>query len=93
MQIKHIEAEDMKKEMNEVQMRKYAEYDDIRSSVSFFKLMGSRIFFSNRCAGADAIVVYWIARSPLECRIECSNPIRGNQPLLAAKAVQRHSVQ
>lgn len=31
--IKHIEAEDMKKEMNEVQMRKYAEYDDIRSSV------------------------------------------------------------
>ena len=36
MQIKHIEAEDMKKEMNEVQMRKYAEYDDIRSSVSFF---------------------------------------------------------
>ena len=32
--IKHIEAEDMKKEMNEVQMRKYAEYDDIRSSVS-----------------------------------------------------------
>jgi len=33
MQIKHIEAEDMKKEMNEVQMRKYAEYDDIRSSV------------------------------------------------------------
>ena len=34
MQIKHIEAEDMKKEMNEVQMRKYAEYDDIRSSVS-----------------------------------------------------------
>ena len=24
----------MKKEMNEVQMRKYAEYDDIRSSVS-----------------------------------------------------------
>merc|ERR1712025_1401551 len=33
MEIKHIEAEDMKKEMNEVQMRKYAEYDDIRSSV------------------------------------------------------------
>ena len=45
MQIKHIEAEDMKKEMNEVQMRKYAEYDDIRSSVSFFYMsIGSNIF-------------------------------------------------
>ena len=44
MQIKHIEAEDMKKEMNEVQMRKYAEYDDIRSSVSFFYMsIGSNI--------------------------------------------------
>lgn len=33
MQIKHIEAEDMKKEMDEVMQRKYAEYDDLRSNV------------------------------------------------------------
>ena len=32
----------------------------------------------------DAIVVYWLARLPL---VEGSNPIQGNQPLLAAKAV------
>ena len=33
MEIKHIEAEDMKREMDEVQQRKYAEYDDLRSNV------------------------------------------------------------
>ena len=33
MEIKHLEAEDMKREMDEVQQRKYAEYDDRISNV------------------------------------------------------------
>ena len=37
MEIKHIEAEDMKREMDEVQQRKYAEYDDLRSNVMLVK--------------------------------------------------------
>ena len=60
MQIKHIEAEDMKKEMNEVQMRKYAEYDDIRSSVSH--LLKSRVLVVVGAEGAAAPVNFeqWV---------------------------------
>ena len=36
---------------------------------------------------SDAFVVYWLACSPSERRVEYSNPVRGSQPLLAAKAV------
>ena len=34
MEIKHLEAEDMKKEMDEIQIRKHLEHDELRSDVS-----------------------------------------------------------
>merc|ERR1712223_887992 len=39
--------------------------------------------------GSDAIVVYWLAHLPSKRRVECSNPVWGNQLLLVAKAVYR----
>ena len=42
---------------------------------------------SRQIGGVDAFVVYWLACSPSERRVEYSNPVRGSQPLLAAKAM------
>ena len=56
----------------------------------FFKYPNERFIYQlweKAFVDFNAFIVYWSACSPYEQRLECSNPVRGNQPLLLVKAV------